>query len=87
MIRNCIYCKGNIDLKKHGLTKYCTSLCRNKDYYLKKQNNPKYENLSENQSRKELSNIDDNSFNEQNNIGNNIDSYSTSKTKEINLRK
>jgi len=33
MDRKCIYCETQIDIKKHGLTKFCSAVCRNKYYY------------------------------------------------------
>lgn len=36
MEKKCIYCNDLLDIKLHGLTKYCSTKCRNKDYYLKK---------------------------------------------------
>jgi hypothetical protein len=38
MERNCIFCETAIDKKKHGLVKFCSTLCRNKYYYLNKPN-------------------------------------------------
>jgi hypothetical protein len=85
MIRNCIYCNIPIDLKKHGLTKYCSSLCRNKDYYIKKQTGIKNENKSENESREKLSDISDSSLNKQNDIENNSTCDSASKRQKNNI--
>jgi hypothetical protein len=39
MEKKCIYCNDLLDIKLHGLTKYCSAKCRNKDYYLKKKDN------------------------------------------------
>ena len=36
MEKKCIYCNDPLDMKLHGLTKYCSARCRNKDYYAKK---------------------------------------------------
>lgn len=36
MEKKCIYCNDSLDMKLHGLTKYCSARCRNKDYYAKK---------------------------------------------------
>jgi len=36
MERKCIFCEAQIDIKKHGLTKFCSAHCRNKFYYQKK---------------------------------------------------
>ena len=36
MERKCIYCETLIDVKKHGLTKFCSAQCRNKFYYQSK---------------------------------------------------
>lgn len=36
MEKKCIYCNEILDIKLHGLTKYCSAKCRNKDYYIKK---------------------------------------------------
>ena len=36
MERKCIFCESIIDLKKHGLTKFCSASCRNKFYYQNK---------------------------------------------------
>jgi hypothetical protein len=37
--KKCLFCNQDIDLKKHGLTKYCSTQCRNKDYYQKSNRN------------------------------------------------
>jgi hypothetical protein len=36
MERKCIFCETPIDIKKHGLTKFCNAHCRNKFYYQNK---------------------------------------------------
>jgi hypothetical protein len=36
MERKCLFCESLIDLKKHGLTKFCSAQCRNKHYYQNK---------------------------------------------------
>jgi len=36
MEKKCVYCNEFLDIKLHGLTKYCSAKCRNKDYYIKK---------------------------------------------------
>jgi hypothetical protein len=36
MERKCIFCETPIDIKKHGLTKFCSAQCRNKFYYQNK---------------------------------------------------
>lgn len=36
MERKCIFCETPIDIKKHGLTKFCSANCRNKYYYQNK---------------------------------------------------
>lgn len=36
MERKCIFCDTSIDIKKHGLTKFCSVHCRNKFYYKNK---------------------------------------------------
>ena len=36
MERKCIFCETPIDVKKHGLTKFCSVQCRNKFYYQNK---------------------------------------------------
>lgn len=41
MEKKCIYCNDSLDIKLHGLTKYCSAKCRNKDYYLKKKSDVK----------------------------------------------
>ena len=46
--KKCTYCLQEIDFKKHGLTKYCSVLCRNKDYY--KKNKLKIENYSKDET-------------------------------------
>jgi predicted nucleic acid-binding Zn-ribbon protein len=51
MERKCIYCDTVIDLKKHGLTKFCSATCRNKFYY-------------QNKSQKEINDITENTLNE-----------------------
>ena len=33
MDKKCVYCDTQIDIKKHGLTKFCSAVCRNKYYY------------------------------------------------------
>jgi hypothetical protein len=33
MERKCLFCEILIDLRKHGLTKFCSAQCRNKYYY------------------------------------------------------
>ncbi len=33
MERKCLFCESLIDLRKHGLTKFCSAQCRNKYYY------------------------------------------------------
>jgi chromosome segregation ATPase len=87
MNRKCNFCSSVIDIKKHGLTKYCSSLCRNKDYYLKKQNlNLDDEKVSKNKSTEKLSNTIDDTLNEQNSIGNDIVSNKTSQWEENNLK-
>jgi len=87
MNRKCNFCNSVIDIKKHGLTKYCSSLCRNKDYYLKKQNlNLDDEKVSKNKSTEKLSNTVDDTLNEQNSIGNDIVSNKTSQWEEKNLK-
>ncbi len=36
MERKCFFCETPIDIKKHGLTKFCSAQCRNKFYYQNK---------------------------------------------------
>ena len=36
MEKKCLFCESLIDLKKHGLTKFCSAQCRNKYYYQNK---------------------------------------------------
>ena len=36
MERKCMFCETPIDIKKHGLTKFCSAHCRNKFYYQNK---------------------------------------------------
>lgn len=45
--KKCTYCNQELDLKKHGLTKYCSVQCRNKDYY--KKNKLRNDNFIENE--------------------------------------
>jgi len=52
MERKCIFCETPIDIKKHGLTKFCSANCRNKYYYQNKMQ--KY-----NQDQKNLINSDE----------------------------
>lgn len=47
--KKCTYCLQEIDFKKHGLTKYCSVQCRNKDYY--KKNKLKLENYSKDETQ------------------------------------
>jgi hypothetical protein len=54
MEKKCIYCNELLDIKLHGLTKYCSAKCRNKDYYLKKKEDES-KNSIESQSSEELS--------------------------------
>ncbi len=74
--KKCTYCLEDIDYKKHGLSKYCSVKCRNKDYY--KKNKLKTENYSENESTsKEQSEILSAEYKRPN------QSYSGSDTNEI----
>lgn len=83
MEKNCIYCNNPLDIKLHGLTKYCSNRCRNKDYYTKK----KIENEKQNDfpSGEELSESNDNSFYQSNNFHSNGFSYSTSNGPETTI--
>ncbi len=53
MEKKCIYCNELLDIKLHGLTKYCSAKCRNKDYYLKKKEDES-KNSIQSQSSEEL---------------------------------
>ena len=53
MEKKCIYCNDLLDIKLHGLTKYCSAKCRNKDYYLKKKSDES-KNTIELQSNEKL---------------------------------
>lgn len=53
MEKKCIYCNEMLDMKLHGLTKYCSAKCRNKDYYLKKKEDES-KNSIQSQSSDEL---------------------------------
>lgn len=53
MEKKCIYCNDPLDIKLHGLTKYCSAKCRNKDYYLKKKSDES-KNTIELQSNEKL---------------------------------
>ena len=53
MDKKCIYCNELLDMKLHGLTKYCSAKCRNKDYYLKKKEDES-KNSNKSQSSEEL---------------------------------
>ena len=76
MEKKCIYCNDLLDIKLHGLTKYCSAKCRNKDYYLKKKEDES-KNSIESQSGEELS--ERNSFEsiEQNLISGDATDYKT----------
>jgi hypothetical protein len=53
MEKKCIYCNELLDIKLHGLTKYCSAKCRNKDYYSKKKEDES-KNSIQSQSSEEL---------------------------------
>lgn len=76
MEKRCIYCNDSLDIKLHGLTKYCSAKCRNKDYYIKKKGDePK--NAFESQSNRELSEFSSSEPIEQNYISGNFNSNAT----------
>jgi len=82
MEKKCIYCENQLDLKLHGLTKYCSTRCRNKDYYLKKKNDMENGKLQELQSGEELSKSNNNSLDQQPNISSHWIGNSTSQWSE-----
>jgi hypothetical protein len=73
MEKKCIYCNDLLDIKLHGLTKYCSTKCRNKDYYIKKKTDNNQ--ISEYEAgEEELPNSINSSSTEQNRFIGNIDS-------------
>lgn len=77
MEKKCIYCNDALDIKLHGLTKYCSAKCRNKDYYLKKKGDES-KNTNELQSNEELSEFNSIQPIEQNIISGDTNNYRTS---------
>jgi len=76
MEKRCIYCNDSLNIKLHGLTKYCSAKCRNKDYYIKKKGDePK--NAFESQGNEELPEFSSNEPIKQNYISGNINSNAT----------
>jgi hypothetical protein len=76
MEKKCIYCNDLLDIKLHGLTKYCSAKCRNKDYYLKKKDDES-KNSIESQSGEELSEFNSLEPIEQNLISGDATNYTT----------
>ena len=76
MEKKCIYCNDLLDIKLHGLTKYCSAKCRNKDYYSKKKDDTTKNSINS-QSNEELP--ERNSFEsvEQNIISGDTTNYTT----------
>jgi len=62
MERNCLFCETPIDKKKHGLVKFCSTLCRNKYYY---QNKPDKQPIHENIDVNMTGSIEDENINQQ----------------------
>lgn len=83
MEKNCIYCNSLLDIKLHGLTKYCSTRCRNKDYYLKKKNELDHEKESEPAGPEELSEPLDSSCNQQNTFHSNRVGNTASNWQEV----
>lgn len=77
MEKKCIYCNDLLDIKLHGLTKYCSAKCRNKDYYMKKKIDNSQINEYES-GKEELPESFINSPIEQDSLIGNIDSVRTS---------
>jgi len=73
MEKKCIYCNDLLDIKLHGLTKYCSTKCRNKDYYIKKKSDNSEINEFES-SKEELPESFDNPPIKQDSLIGNIDS-------------
>ncbi len=73
MEKKCIYCNDLLDIKLHGLTKYCSAKCRNKDYYMKKKTDNSQINEYET-GKEELPESFNNSPIEQNSLIGDIDS-------------
>jgi len=77
MEKKCIYCNELLDIKLHGLTKYCSAKCRNKDYYLKKKGDES-KKTNKSQSSEELQECSISEPFEQNNISGDLYNYSSS---------
>ena len=77
MDKKCIYCNELLDIKLHGLTKYCSAKCRNKDYYLKKKEDES-KNTIQSQSSEELSERSTSESVEQNIISRDTTNHTTS---------
>lgn len=77
MEKKCIYCNDALDIKLHGLTKYCSAKCRNKDYYLKKKGDESKQSI-ELQSNEELSEFNSIQPIEQSIISGDTNNYKTS---------
>jgi hypothetical protein len=73
MEKKCIYCNELLDIKLHGLTKYCSAKCRNKDYYIKKKSDSSQINEYES-SKEELPESFNNPPIEQDSFIGNVDS-------------
>jgi hypothetical protein len=73
MEKKCIYCNDPLDMKLHGLTKYCSARCRNKDYYVKRKLDIS-QPIEYDTSEEKLPESFDNSPIEQNNIIGNFNS-------------
>ena len=76
MEKKCIYCNEMLDMKLHGLTKYCSAKCRNKDYYLKKKEDES-KNSIQSQSSEELPERSNSESFEQNIISGDVTNYTT----------